>query len=66
MDMKQLEFIVDGKGAKKSETRLVKIVGHRCIDSCLAAVNDQGAISANFIYWSDASNWPDNKLPVAG
>jgi hypothetical protein len=43
----------------------VDMVGIRCVGSCLAAINNT-PIETGYRYWSNASSWNNNTLPVDG
>lgn len=65
-NFKELHFVINGKGSQKSMYRNVLITGERCIGPCLMTTVASVAISKNYIYWSDATKWPNGTLPKEG
>lgn len=57
-----IHFLVNGKNVTRKKL-LMK--GNRCIGPCLAAITNI-PIETNIRYWSNASSWETNKVPLAG
>jgi len=70
MDVRELHFIANGKNQgngvnEHTETEIV-LKGIRCATNCSEAIVEVEEVEAEFRYWSDVKNWPNETLPVAG
>jgi hypothetical protein len=57
-----IEFLVNGKNSSRSS---VVMAAERCIGACFDGIADV-VVENGTRYWSNASSWPNNTLPVDG
>jgi hypothetical protein len=60
-----MELIINGKGkiTPKSESFINLEAIASCGAECLEALDEVSEIEDFYRYWSDTSNWPDERLP---
>jgi hypothetical protein len=63
--MLQIHLTLNGKGSTLYKRREVKLVGHRCIGSCVEDIVEV-ATETDYRYWSDPNAWESGSLPVEG
>jgi hypothetical protein len=64
----EFQMIVNGKGKPtplSTSTIDIECV-EACGDECLEALEEVTEMEDFFRYWSDPTNWPDNKIPEEG
>jgi hypothetical protein len=70
MNVRELHFIVNGlsqgNGVNEHSESEIKLTGTRCLTNCSLVIVEVEEEEAEFRYWSDVKNWPNETLPVAG
>lgn len=62
-----MEFIATGKEKNHvNHEREIQMKAYICGAACLDTVEEVEEDEAEFRYWSDESNWPDETLPAEG
>jgi len=66
-EVRELHVVMNGKNKTYPEAiQHFNFVGHRCLTSCVEEIVEVDEPEAEFRYWSDASNWPNETIPVEG
>jgi hypothetical protein len=65
---REVHIVVNGKnqGSNPLTESNVFLKGIRCVGSCVEDIVEVEVEEAEFRFWSDVKNWPNETLPVAG
>lgn len=67
-ETREIHVVVNGKHQNSNPYKESKILmnGIRCIGSCTENIIEVEEPEAEFRFWSDVKNWPNETLPVDG
>lgn len=61
-ETREMHFVVNGKNETRNS---FKIIGHRCVHSCVNDLNETET-ETEYRRWSDPDSWPSGELPKEG
>ena len=63
---RELHWVVNGKDKLPGAEKSYNFVATKCVTGCTEAIVEVEEVEAEFRYWSDVKNWPNETLPAEG